>query len=324
MNETIYNSVLELTGAKSLTKIEEIQSLWSGYGSISRYSLQSASIDSIIIKQIQLNKMKSHPRGWSNQVGHQRKIKSYQVECSWYQDYNQSKDQNFRTAKCYGILGGDPETFILLEDLDAAGYPVRITHPSWASFCACIKWLASFHAHHLQVKPISLWEIGTYWHLQTRPEELKQLKDIPLKRAAYTIDQILNNSTYKTLVHGDAKIANFCFSESCDQVAAVDFQYIGAGCGMKDLAYFTGSCMQEIDAEKKEASILNYYFDCFREESSLDSKEIDFLEKEWRSLYSVAWVDFQRFLKGWCPDHWKINQYSDKLQMELLRRISNQ
>ena len=26
-----------------------------------------------------------------------------------------------------------------------------------------------------------------------------------------------------------------------------------------------------------------------------------------------AWADFHRFLKGWSPSHWKINDYSERI-----------
>ena len=104
------------------------------------------------------------------------------------------------------------------------------------------------------------WPIGTYWHLATRPDELKVMPEGPLRNHATKIDQRLNQATYKTLVHGDAKIANFCFSESHpSSVAAVDFQYVGGGCGIKDVAYLISSCLSDQEAERFEESLLNFY-----------------------------------------------------------------
>ena len=45
-------------------------------------------------------------------------------------------------------------------------------------------------------------------------------------------------------MHGDAKLANFLFTSDHSQVAGVDFQYVGGGCGMKDVAYLL-SCLDE-------------------------------------------------------------------------------
>jgi hypothetical protein len=46
------------------------------------------------------------------------------------------------------------------------------------------------------------------------------------------------------------------------------------------------------------------------------------LEKEWRSLYRVAWADFHRFLKGWSPSHWKINSYSERITAEVIKSLT--
>ena len=86
------------------------------------------------------------------------------------------------------------------------------------------------------------------------------MDDQALKGSAAAIDRILKDCQYQTLVHGDAKLANFCFSRDGSQVAAVDFQYVGGGCGMKDLAYFVGSCFRDDESAKMERVILDFYF----------------------------------------------------------------
>ena len=79
----------------------------------------------------------------------------------------------------------------------------------------------------LGAEPQGLWPVGTFWHLATRPDELEEMDDLKLKQAAPIIDSKLNNCQFKTIVHGDAKPANFCFGQKTNSVAAVDFQYVG-------------------------------------------------------------------------------------------------
>lgn len=87
---------------------------------------------------------------------------------------------------------------------------------------------------------------------------------------------------------------------------------------MKDVAYFIGSCLNEKDCERLEAQILDTYFGCLHNELEEPNEA---LETEWRSLYRVAWADFHRFLKGWSPDHWKINSYSERVTTEVINRL---
>ena len=120
-----------------------------------------------------------------------------------------------------------------------------------------------------------------------------------------------------------SKLANFCFSENGSSVAAVDFQYVGGGCGMKDLAYFIGSCLYEEDCEKYESRILDTYFSELKIAVENHHKQEDFLllEREWRAMYPLAWTDFHRFLKGWSPGHWKINSYSEKMVRKVIHEL---
>jgi hypothetical protein len=315
MNEYFRSAILQCTGASSLVEKETIQQLWSGYGKIIRVGLEQAAVESVVVKHVQLPRNKNHPRGWNTDIGHQRKLKSYAVETSWYESY--SKNSAARLPQCLAIERQADEVLMVLEDLDAAGYPLRKQLVGWEEIAACLGWLAQFHASYLGEVPDGLWEVGTYWHLETRPQELAVLEDQRLKAAAPAIDEKLNGCEYKTFVHGDAKLANFCFAPD-KQVAGVDFQYVGGGCGMKDVAYFIGSCLDERDCERLEQQILDTYFE--RLQSELGERN-EALEKEWRSLYRIAWADFHRFIKGWSPGHWKINSYSERLTEAVINSL---
>lgn len=315
MNNHFKSIILQKTGASSLVEKETIQELWSGYGKIIRIALESATLESVVVKHVQLPKSHNHPRGWHTDIGHQRKLKSYEVETKWYQTY--SKHSMARLPKCFGVESYQDQTLIILEDLDAAGFPLRKHNVEWNAIDKCLEWLAQFHASFLGKTPNGLWEVGTYWHLKTRPQELEVLDDTALKNSAAAIDKKLNNCNFKTFVHGDAKLANFCFSKN-SEVAGVDFQYVGGGCGMKDVAYFIGSCHNERDCERLESTILNTYFAYLHKALG---KTNEALENEWRPLYRVAWADFHRFLKGWSPGHWKINSYSERITAEVIKNL---
>lgn len=312
--------VLESTGAQSAQKVESIQSLWSGYGEIARMQLQDAAVDTVVVKNVVLPANADHPRGWNTDLGHQRKVQSYEVEMAWYRDYASKCIVHCRIPKCYASHSIGNEHLIVLEDLDAAGFALRKSSPNTAEIYACLDWLANFHATFLNTSPEQLWEVGTYWHLATRPEELAMMDNFELQLAAPIIDETLNNCKYKTLVHGDAKVANFCFSATETKVAAVDFQYVGGGCGMKDVAYFIGSVLHEDQCEARESELLDFYFAALQNAIEKNHPTINFteLEAEWRYLFPIAWTDFHRFLLGWSPGHWKINAYSSRLAAEVI------
>ncbi|WP_248724703.1 ecdysteroid 22-kinase family protein [Seonamhaeicola sp. ML3] len=315
MNNYFKSIILQTTGASSLKEKEVIQELWSGYGKIIRVSLEDSALESVVVKHVQLPQKSKHPRGWNSDIGHLRKLKSYQVETTWYTKYANSSMA--RLPKCIAVAHHQDEVLIILEDLDKAGFPLRKQSVTWQDIDKCLEWLAQFHTSYLRKEPNGLWDIGTYWHLDTRPQELEILEDMALKTTASKIDAKLNDCTFKTFVHGDAKLANFCFSNN-GEVAGVDFQYVGGGCGMKDVAYFVGSCLYESDCERLEQQVLDTYFNHLHKALG---KKNEALENEWRVLYHVAWADFHRFLKGWSPGHWKINSYSERITAKVVKNL---
>ena len=58
------------------------------------------------------------------------------------------------------------------------------------------------------------------------------------------------------LAHGDAKVANFCFTNDQHAVAAVDFQYVGGGIGTQDVIYFLGSFCSEAERMQARRTLL--------------------------------------------------------------------
>jgi hypothetical protein len=73
------------------------------------------------------------------------------------------------------LWSGYGEIVLVLEDLDAAGFPGRRTAADETRMRACLHWLAHFHATFIGEPPEGLWPTGTYWHLATRPDELEAL-----------------------------------------------------------------------------------------------------------------------------------------------------
>ncbi|HEX6277446.1 MAG TPA: phosphotransferase, partial [Polyangiaceae bacterium] len=187
------------------------------------------------------------------------------------------------------------------------------------------RWLAAFHATFLGEPPESLWKVGTYWHLATRPDELSALAAPALRRAAPVLDERLNRARHRTLVHGDAKLQNFCFAPGGSAVAAVDFQYVGGGVGVKDLAYFLTSSVSPRDLERDAESYLDDYFRALR--TALEKRQgargqpgfdAALVEAEWRELYPLACADFYRFYLGWAGDGYARDSYLERVTRAVL------
>lgn len=326
MHKDFSTIIKQSTGASEIELFEVIQELWSGYGTIQRYHLIGAEREWVVVKHVHFPDLRHHPHGWDSDRSHLRKLHSYAVEMEWYANWGVRCGNACPVPECLALETRDEETLIVLEDLDERGFSERREVVNEREIVACLRWLANFHATFLGCSPDGLWPQGTYWHLATRPDELSALEDSPLKKAASTIDQRLNDSPFLTLVHGDAKLANFCFHSAGDHVAAVDFQYVGGGCGMKDVAYFIGSCLSETQCEQLEPWLLDTYFTFFKQalahlQSSVDAVDV---EENWRELFPFAWTDFHRFLKGWNPGHWKLNSYSEKLARKVIYKVAGE
>lgn len=271
--------VAALTGARAARITERVQSLWSGYGEIVRVALDGGIAPTAIVKHVQ-------PPATRNTISDARKRRSYDVEQRFYRDF--APRCEVRVAALYGSHAEAGEWLFVLEDLDAAGFGERHDDARGATLDACLAWLAGFHARFLGDPGDGLWPVGTYWHLATRRDELSAIKDRYLRSHADEIDARLSAARFQTVLHGDPKEANFCFGR--ERVAAVDFQYAGRGCAMRDVAYL-------LHGHGDARAHLDTYFGHLA--TGLAPELAAAVEAEWRALYDDARLDFERFLAGW-------------------------
>ncbi|MBM6552388.1 phosphotransferase [Marinomonas ostreistagni] len=318
--------------ATKVTRMEQVQALWSGYGEIARYQIQGAAPAQVILKAISWSHIPPHPRGWQSTHSHQRKIRSYQVEALWYQHWAQRCPDDARVPRLLAVHEDTDITYLLLEDLDQSGYANRHVQLDVSQALTVLHWLACFHSTFLRTPPHNddwpqgLWQQGTYWHLATRPDEWQAMAPSPLKESAHGLDQALRACPYQTLVHGDAKVANFCFSDDDQQVAAVDFQYVGGGVGVQDVAYFLGSCLTESQLTTHLDYLLEAYFSELSRCLVASGESPDLAESvanAWQDLFAVAWADFHRFILGWSPQHKKNTPFSQALAQQGLAALGN-
>lgn len=319
--------VQQLLADPDVRLVEEVQALWSDFGALVRcYSPKLNK--NIIVKKIAPPSPESstHPRGWNTSTSHDRKLKSYQVESDFYQDYAQHCDHDCAVPQLIAANSAGDKTLLVMEDLTELGFSERREQGNEYIVKKGIEWLAHFHAKFIHTSGDKLWQQGGYWHLSTRQDELAKMPNSDLKRWASKIDDKLRQAKYQTLVHGDAKLQNMCFCPETGRVAAVDFQYVGKGAGVIDLMYFLGSAFEQNDLYQYHQPLLEYYLIVLEQALAKYQVELNFVElkQEYTALYSYAWADFYRFLLGWNPDSWKVNDFIVEMSNSAIQSIKDQ
>ena len=293
-------------------------SLWAGYGRVSSVAgVRGGARLPLIITRV--TPPASAPA--DDDGGHARKLASYVAEAAFYREV------------APGLAGSRcpvAEPVAVVEAHDAPPAPsyalaLALTdlRPAYPVFTkgslrppqlrACLTWLAEFHAAfwgvaaRADVPPLLATREGTFWHLATRPAEYDAIpRDwADLKAAAPAIDAALAAAAagpHGTLVHGDAKAANFCWTEMGNKDAAVaaaafDFQYVGRGVGARDVAYLLSSAG---GAGDNEEGLLSFYLDALL--AALARRGADpagYDAGVLRAHYDLACADFVRFMAGW-------------------------
>lgn len=291
---------------RSINHVKVLGNLWSNCGQIVGCELDSKVC---VVKAINVPSHINHPRITQSDFALNRKRQSYLVEYNWYRDYSQHLPHQAEAIICIDTIKKQQQFALVFADFKNTGFRQAKSHDE--DINAIIKWLANFHAFNLNKQPGNLWHTGSYWHLDTRPDEWQKISDDKLKAHASAFDKKLKQSQYQTLIHGDAKLANFAFNKTTKKVRGYDFQYVGKGVGIIDLMYFLGSCLDEQQLCDKADVFLNNYFTHLESALNEFNHDInrDALISDWQALWPIAWADFYRFLAGWNPTHKKINAY---------------
>ena len=311
--EALSERVVRATGARAFEVGLRLQKLWGGYGDLWRGELTTeGGAAFVVVKDVR-------PPLDDGGLAHRRKLRSYRIEQAFYRRFAPRLGEGCRVAKLLAASEGQGALLTVLEDLEAVGFSGRrrITDSEISS---ALGWLAAFHASFLGEAPGELWKVGTYWHLGTRPDELSRMRHPALRAAASAIDARLSSARFRTFVHGDAKPENMCFAHD-GRVALVDFQYVGGGVGVKDVAYFLSSCLAPSACARLVPRYLDEYFAALSValRAKLEPSELSALEHEWRELFPLAWVDFYRFLVGWAPGQYDPDAFSDDLVRQVLK-----
>jgi thiamine kinase-like enzyme len=206
--------------------------------------------------------------------------------------------------------------------------------------------MATFHSTYwgeeaasAVVERAGLQPIGSYWHLDTRPDEHSSMPrgglSGRLKLAARAIDRRLKSEEWQCLIHGDPKDANILVDDGgagsghFGRVYLYDFQYCGKGPPTKDLAYFL--CSSVDDSALDIDSLIQYYHRQLESEIRARHSSQSSLSppsgaailriptlKELHGSLDLAFCDYYRFLCGW--GHWgSLNQVEERVRRTLDR-----
>jgi len=242
----LVDTALPLFGAAGLpspsggikdVRARSVASLWAGMGNVYTLTITPTSGAPVTLcaKRVSLPDV-------CDSIGDQRKKDSYDVEAAFYSKGHAEKL----------IAAGARVPFPLHVEARAGGVTIVMTHLDGSSSHrgeaeAFVTWLATLHATFWGARADAacgaqggLQAQGCYWHLDTRPDEHRRIREPRMKLAARAIDARLKQDPCQSVCHGDAKGANILYaSEGAACVPLVyDFQYCGKACVTKDLAYF--------------------------------------------------------------------------------------
>ena len=255
-------------GAVTFVRTSQIQRLWGGMGAV--LSLEwsvdgegggkGAAVHELVAKRVQL------PAGGHLSLGDQRKKDSYECEARFFEVMAAELNAAGLSVP-RGLLvehRADGLT-ILMSKLRGAG--------SWsmgqAETAKAVAFLAQMHGQTWGARAdaavaAGLQPQGSYWYLDTRPDEWDMMPsrgwEGRLRRMARALDERLKADPHQCIVHGDTKSDNMVWDSGV--LSMCDFQYCGKATPMKDLAYLL--CCAANDGSDHEAEHLRAYLEVLR------------------------------------------------------------
>ena len=277
--------------------------LWAGMGTIIVVKTETeSSTHEFIVKHV------VPPRRKSRSLGDRRKADSYLVEANFYEKLAPRliEEHGLALPVPYHVERDDGNDEVIICMSRLPGSPAYLD--SSESINSVLDWLSTIHAAtwgtaeevDALVEEVGLQPTGTYWHLDTRPDEHSNMSrrgwEGRLRLAARAIDERLKRDAMQCCVHGDAKDANILLDHDGATMTArmYDLQYCGRGCPAVDLAYFLCVAVGGVDR-----IYIEYYHqrlvEKLRGRGRRDVPALNDLEES----IDLALCDFQRFMCGW-------------------------
>ena len=280
--------------------------LWKGYGKLLQVHAKDWSNKNVnfVVKEVDIPP--------SSGEDHLRKVKSYKVESIFYKELSkQMNERDVVVPELVHVEDNLQETegsmSIVLSDLtlDRQYYTLSGLSMDLREAEAVLTWLAKFHAMNWQREiPAGLWTEGSFWQLGTRTRELADMMDeewSDLKAQAGRIHEKITGSRFRTVIHGDAKSANFFFYNDVGneiQVSGFDFQYCGGGDPMRDVAYLLSCSVQPSVLEQRGVGhfLKHYHSELTSRLDTVQATEYTFLIVQ--QQFDVCLADLVRFMAG--------------------------
>jgi aminoglycoside phosphotransferase (APT) family kinase protein len=292
-------SVNDTAVHESDLQVKSLCRLWGGMGHIYRVTHTNDGT-SFIVKHI------TPPPLAQQSFGDRRKAVSYDVEANFYKhlaailvDTHGLTIPRPLHVECNDTKQNSKQITICMTFVESQ----RKNLPEKEYNEAVLTWLATLHASYWGdtavdeiVEKVGLNPIGSYWYLDTRPDEHANMPskgwEGRLKRAARAIDGRLQRDSMQCLIHGDAKDANVIVTAD-EKIFMCDFQYCGKGPPTRDLAYFLCTSANV----KSETEALSFYLNelTLRLPPGVTPPTLGELQES----LELAYCDFCRFMSGW-------------------------